>query len=277
MTSELKDQQTVNHLQQSEPVEQFQWTKQWYPVAVANFIDSSKPHSIQLLGKELVLWQDDDSNWHCWENVCPHRGVPLSEGRIEADGTLSCAYHGWRFSGEGKCVKIPQSSDAETEASNCAHFQACLTVYPTQVAQGLIWVWGESGSQALEESQLQKPRLTPELEENSDNVVKSPWTIRDLPYGWDFFMENVSDPAHVPFSHHGLQGNRYSDDKYYDMIPIRKPSTQEGFSFSVTPVAENLQETVHDFQPPCYMRIASTYQDGSQLILALYAIPTHPG
>jgi nitrite reductase/ring-hydroxylating ferredoxin subunit len=42
--------------------------------------------------------------------LCSHffRLAPLSEGRIESDGTLQCSYHGWRFNSEGKCTEIPQ-------------------------------------------------------------------------------------------------------------------------------------------------------------------------
>ena len=274
MNLETKSREKSDSIQESSE-KLFEWTKQWYPVAVADFLDSKKPHSIQLLGKELVLWRDKNNNWHCWDNFCPHRGVPLSEGRIEDDGTLLCAYHAWRFNEEGKCVKIPQSFDQETEAKNINRPQACAKVYPTQVAQGLIWVWGESGLQSLEDSKLRKPRLIPELEDDSGKATQSPWNIRDLPYGWDYFMENVADPGHVSVSHHGFIGSRY-DAKYYDMIPVRKFSTQEGFSFSVIPV-ENIQEAVHDFQPPSHMRISSINQDGGKLILALYAIPTRPG
>ncbi len=36
------------------------------------------------------------------------RLAPLSEGRLESDGTLQCAYHGWTFNGEGACTRIPQ-------------------------------------------------------------------------------------------------------------------------------------------------------------------------
>ena len=39
--------------------------------------------------------------------LLPYRRVPLSEGRIESDGTLMCCYHGWRFNGEGQAVAIP--------------------------------------------------------------------------------------------------------------------------------------------------------------------------
>jgi len=29
---------------------------------------------------------------------------------------------------------------------------------------------------------------------------------RDLPYSFDFLIENFMDPAHIPFAHHSLQG-----------------------------------------------------------------------
>lgn len=49
----------------------------------------------------LVLWCDGAGDWHAFEDKCPHRGVALSEGRIEA-GQLQCSYHGWLF--DGACV-----------------------------------------------------------------------------------------------------------------------------------------------------------------------------
>ena len=255
----------------------FQWTKQWYPVGVAEHLDSSHPHAIQLLGRDLVLWKDGLNKWRCFDDACPHRLVPLSEGRIESDGSLMCAYHAWRFNGEGECVRMPQSQDAATEAKNCAHPAACAVAYPVKELQGLLWVWPESGKQAQRESELRQPRLIRELEGESDKVVKLFWYERDLPFGWDFFMENVMDPAHVPVSHHKLYGNRYSDAKYYDMTPLRKSSTQEGFAFEIPPIAANVSRARQDFQPPCFHRIELTYPEGGQLILALYAIPTRPG
>ena len=36
------------------------------------------------------------------------RKVPLSEGSVEADGSLMCGYHGWRWNGDGKAIAIPQ-------------------------------------------------------------------------------------------------------------------------------------------------------------------------
>ena len=90
-------------------------------------------------------------------------------------------------------------------------------------------------------------------------------------------MENVADPAHVPVSHHGIMGNRYTDAKYYDMSSQREVSTQDGFAFNVLTTSETLFSASHDFQPPCLMKISFTLNDGAQLILVLYATPTKPG
>ena len=269
------DEQTAQFLQEAEA--NFQWTKQWYPVAVANFLDSSRPHVIQLLGKDLVLWQDNESRWHCFADFCPHRLAPLSQGRVEPDGTLLCAYHAWRFDRQGNCVSIPQSQDRDTEIRNCANQKSRAVVYPTQELQGLIWVWAEAGAEAEAESQLRPPRTVPELENSSSQVISPDWSVRDLPYGWDFFMENVADPAHVPVSHHGIMGSRYEDAVYYDMPRLREISTQEGFAFGVTTANPSIEQTTHDFQPPCQMRIVTSFKDGGKLILALYAVPTRPG
>lgn len=257
--------------------EQFQWTQQWYPVAVVEFLDPKRPHAIQLLGKELVMWRDQLGEWHCFENRCPHRLAPLSEGRVEVDGTLMCAYHAWRFDAEGHCLDIPQSLDLDTAKQHRANPRSCAIAYPTQVRQGLIWVWPDHSETSQSLSQERSPRIIPELEELSDRVVKRYWYVRDLPYGWDFFMENVADPAHVPVSHHGIVGNRYRDANYFTMNTVRKMSTQEGFAFDIHPVPSGVKQTLHDFQPPCHMRVVTTYRNGGQMILALYASPTRPG
>jgi hypothetical protein len=34
--------------------------------------------------------------------------------------------------------------------------------------------------------------------------LKSPWFQRDVPLSFDVLLENMTDPAHVPQSHHGI-------------------------------------------------------------------------
>lgn len=66
---------------------------------------------------------------------------------------------------------------------------------PFQVNQDLIWVWGESGSDAGLESALSNPPLIAELEDTegikSGTVLPGAVSRRDLAYGWDTFLENI--------------------------------------------------------------------------------------
>jgi phenylpropionate dioxygenase-like ring-hydroxylating dioxygenase large terminal subunit len=208
------DEQTVTTSNDLPTSEQFNWEKQWYPIAVEKFTDKNKTHPMMLLGNDIVLWYSN-GQWRVFEDSCPHRGVPLSEGRVEKNGELLCAYHAWTFDGEGECTSIPQTPSVEKEQAILPN--ACVHSYPTQVRQGLIWAWamkGAPGSDVAIEAALKQPRIIEELDDPkykgriAGEVV---WNFRDLPYGWDMFMENVLDPAHVAVSHHGIVGNRYND------------------------------------------------------------------
>ena len=122
---------------------QFDWEKQWYPLAVEEFTDKKKSHAMMFLGNNVVLWHNGEK-WSVFEDACPHRGVPLSEGRVESNGELLCSYHAWTFNAEGECTSIPQTLTKEKEKTLLS--KACVKSYPVQVRQGLVWVWGSKGA-----------------------------------------------------------------------------------------------------------------------------------
>ena len=66
------------HSLQAPEEDKFDWATQWYPVAFVDDLDPTKPHSIELLGKRLVLWRDAEQQWRTFEDKCPHRLAPLS-------------------------------------------------------------------------------------------------------------------------------------------------------------------------------------------------------
>lgn len=45
----------------------------------------------------------------------------------------------------------------------CKSDRAKARAFPTQVAQGLLWIWPESGPHAWLESAMQGPHLVPEM------------------------------------------------------------------------------------------------------------------
>lgn len=58
---------------EEDEVTPFNWFKQWYVVAVADYIDTTRPYKLELLGLPMVLWKDGSGTWRCFENMCPHR------------------------------------------------------------------------------------------------------------------------------------------------------------------------------------------------------------
>lgn len=67
-------------------------------------LDEMKLYLMMLFGIDLVVWKNGDGLWSVFEDKCLYRLVLLSEGWVESDGTLLCAYYAWRFDGDGKCM-----------------------------------------------------------------------------------------------------------------------------------------------------------------------------
>ncbi len=56
-------------------------------------MDPKRPNPVTLLGQDYVAWYDAPAaSWRLSQDRCPHRLAPLSEGRVEADGSLACSY-----------------------------------------------------------------------------------------------------------------------------------------------------------------------------------------
>ncbi|WOL07429.1 pheophorbide a oxygenase, chloroplastic [Canna indica] len=183
----------------------FSWRDHWYPVSLVEDLDPSIPTAFQLLNRDLVLWKDPNSgNWVALDDRCPHRLAPLSEGRIDETGCLQCSYHGWSFDGSGSCVRIPQAASEGPEARAVRSPRSCAIKFPTLVSQGLLFVWPDENGWKKAAS-TEPPMLPAEFDDPNFSTV----TIqRDLFYGYDTLMENVSDPSHIEFAHHKVTGRR---------------------------------------------------------------------
>lgn len=180
------------------------WRQAWYPVAYLRDLDPDRPTSFTLLGEDLVLWFDRQGDrWRAFADVCPHRLVPLSDGRLNSRGELECPYHGWSFDGEGRCTAIPQASEGQSPGA-----RSRCRAYATATAQGLLFVF----SGASQDAEAAALPLVPCLEEDGRGGWQDGWlvqdTFRDLPMDALTLLENVLDVSHVPFTHHATVGRR---------------------------------------------------------------------
>ena len=162
----------------------------WHPVAYGADV-ARAPHATTLLGEPLVLWRDAAGGLHAFRDVCVHRGTALSLGCVEGD-EIVCAYHGWRYRGDGACVAIPQLAEPARVPA-----RARAIAYPTQERYGLVWV-------ALEAPRWPLPEV-PELDDAA-------WrTVRTGPFSWTCDasrqVENFTDFGHFAFVHAGLLGD----------------------------------------------------------------------
>lgn len=267
----------------SSDTDSIDWYAQWWPIAFTSVTDKTKPYPFELLSIPIVMWWDPlVESWNTVEDTCPHRLAPLSEGRIDpSNGCIECPYHGWTFEGKnGACTRIPQleEGDPAPETRQAARVAA----YPTTVAQGIIWVWAQT-IQSLN-GHMPDPSLVPlcpPLVEDPDLVCLD--VSRDLPYSLEVVLENLLDPAHVPFTHHATIGKR----DYAGPVPLKLTSEVSASGYQGTwernvpasPMTKKYlgrvkRETV--FNAPSYMHhLISTPEISTHTVT--YATPSAPG
>jgi len=161
----------------------------WHPVARSNEVGDG-PVRVVLLGEPLVLFRSGGTV-ACFVDRCPHRHTPLSLGSCDGE-TLRCAYHGWRFGGDGQCVEIPALGPGAALPSQAR----LLRVAQVAERSGMVFVAPE-------------PPLAPlgRIEESEDPA----FMIGEVPpmrarASIGLLADNFLDMAHFPFVHAGTFG-----------------------------------------------------------------------
>lgn len=248
------------------------WRQAWYPVAYLRDLDPDRPTAFTLLGDDLVLWFDRQAQrWRAFADVCPHRLVPLSAGRLNDRGELECPYHGWSFDGEGRCTAIPQASEGQSPGvrSRCRG-------YATACGQGLLFVYS-GDPQAAEAVPLP---LVPCLEQDERGGWREGWlvqdTFRDLPMDALTLLENVLDVSHVPFTHHATVGRRENAGPVQLELTGSGP---EGFTglWAEGPRQGKLGSQHTTYAAPCLMWHDLTAQGFARILTVVYATPIRRG
>jgi phenylpropionate dioxygenase-like ring-hydroxylating dioxygenase large terminal subunit len=163
-------------------------TDYWY-VALESKELGRRPVQRTILGTPLALFRDGEGRAAALLDRCPHRNVPLSLGRMHADGNLECRYHGWRFDGQGHCRAIPGLCGDRPGRAHDA------TAYPVREQDGLVWVY-------------MNPEAETPLGEPFDFARREGYTtVRgtlDVEGTLHATLENILDVPHTAYLHRGL-------------------------------------------------------------------------
>ncbi|AZB42114.1 aromatic ring-hydroxylating dioxygenase subunit alpha [Bacillus sp. FJAT-42376] len=183
----------------------------WYAVAYSSEL-TKKPVRKKVIGREMVLYRDQQGEVKALHAFCPHRGADLSLGCVK-NGELMCAYHGWKFDGDGTCSEIPSQPDKPIP--KFAHTAA----FPVTEEAGLIWVYPDYEAEEVPDFQV-----IPDIKESRYRL--SPYKAH-----WDAHLtravESVLDVAHLSFVHKKTIG-RNSNTVFHDL-----PYTHEGDSIMI--------------------------------------------
>ncbi len=158
----------------------------WYPALPAKDVGWKEPVGLKLLGTDVVLIRDAEGQVQALLDVCPHRAAALSWGDCFWRGTVSCAYHGATFNGEGECVAfVTEGPDSKMVG------RLKVRTFPTRTLKGLVFIWMGDGAPApIEED------VPPEFFEGEQTVVLH--AIRYWHCNWMVALENTLD-AHNCF------------------------------------------------------------------------------
>ncbi|MBT9372855.1 Rieske 2Fe-2S domain-containing protein [Rhizobium sp. CSW-27] len=116
------------------------------PVALSSDIPPATVIPLQTPSGPMALWRSASGRLSMSADRCPHRGMRLSHGFVRGEA-LSCIYHGWSYSQDGHCLRIPAHPDLEPPA---AIRVATATVCETG---GVVWL-------ALAQTESQPPRFS---------------------------------------------------------------------------------------------------------------------
>jgi phenylpropionate dioxygenase-like ring-hydroxylating dioxygenase large terminal subunit len=253
----------------------FDWRACWYPVCFTSDVEADAPYQFTLLGEPLVFWRDSRGVMQCVADRCPHRLVPLSEGRVNEKGELECGYHGWTFTGEGACTSIPQIEPGVGLDTALKSPRSCVTAYHVREAQGMMWVYPTSKDKAPDVAALPELPLVPEYD-NPECVCQD--IFRDLPMDWGTLLENVMDVSHVPFTHHNSVGKRENATPVNLELTSAEGVTARGFKgeWKEGPRKGKYGTQYTEFKAPTLMRHTLRTPTFTTLTV-VYAVPTTPG
>ena len=141
----------------------------------------------RICGLPVVFGRTAGGTVFALRDNCPHRGAPLSEGRIRGE-CVECCYHGWTFGADGACRSIPALvADDPVDLGKIV-----VDRFPLRERQGLIWIWiGDGDGDGVPVPEV------PDVGDAAPQIVHA----LEFDVGIDHAVVGLIDPAHTPHVH----------------------------------------------------------------------------
>lgn len=168
----------------------------WYVFGFASELADGAMMHRTICEEPILVWRKADGAIAAIRDLCPHRFVPLSRGKLVGD-VVQCGYHGLRFGSDGICVHNP-IPNAPIPG------KARVPSFPASETHGLLWVW--LGDRDLaDEGRI--PGFSFLVDASRSNV--GGYTLVDADY--QLCIDNLSDLTHAQFVHEEYQASEAFD------------------------------------------------------------------
>jgi phenylpropionate dioxygenase-like ring-hydroxylating dioxygenase large terminal subunit len=155
--------------------------------------------SLEYLGESVIVIRDDDGQARAFSNVCRHRGSRVVDGLGGCARVLTCPYHGWSYSREGRLVGVPHRSEyPRLQAEKLG-----LQPIPFENWHGFLFVRLEEGGPSV--TKMMAPyeeEVAPYGLEDLRPIGRV--TLRSRALNWKTIADNYSDHLHIAIGQPGL-------------------------------------------------------------------------
>jgi phenylpropionate dioxygenase-like ring-hydroxylating dioxygenase large terminal subunit len=176
----------------------------WYVIGSPNDFTTNKPKKVRVWNTDYVVWCTKEGNYVGLDNVCPHRGASLANGKV-CKGNIICPYHGYEFDQTGYLVKIPGISFTPTPIHNLKNFL---------VKEHNDWVY--INIQSVDSTTNAKPFF---MEPEADGAFSRVHLNMDFNCYSRVLSENSLDIMHIAFVH--TFGNSKQPNPIHEIPPTR--------------------------------------------------------
>jgi vanillate monooxygenase len=166
----------------------------WYVACTPDEIEG-KPLGRRICNEAIVFYRGPEGQVAALEDFCPHRGAPLSLGRV-CEGKLVCGYHGLEMGCDGKTVAMP--------GQRVRGFPA-IRSYPVVERYGFIWVWPGDAAQA-------DPASIHHLHWAEDPAWAYGGGLYHIACDYRLMVDNLMDLTHETYVHANSIGQKEIDE-----------------------------------------------------------------
>jgi vanillate O-demethylase monooxygenase subunit len=167
----------------------------WYVACMPNEIDNDRPLGRTICNHNIALYRDAEGRVTALDDFCPHRGAPLSLGRV-TEGQLVCGYHGLVMGCEGKALSMP--------GQRVGPFPS-IRRFPVVERHGFVWLWAGDAA-------LANPASIPHLAWAESPEWAYGGGLYHVKCDYRLMIDNLMDLTHETYVHATSIGQREIDE-----------------------------------------------------------------